>query len=127
MGITVHFTVGDTGAGRHHLDFTSFNDTLITHIITMSELSGQGNTDDFHIAVWVLAKALTTDDIIIVDDAQGTKAHALRIVIIGKAKGVFTFQPTVIGVTTGIGSMVSCFHIITLLDVCVLIMLVSIG
>ena len=39
MVIGVHFTVGDTRARRHDLDFTGFNDAIITDVIAVTELA----------------------------------------------------------------------------------------
>jgi hypothetical protein len=62
----------------------------------------------------VLTKALSGDHLVIVDDAKSTKAHTLRIVVIGKAKSVTAFYPAVIGITARVCCMLDRFHNLSL-------------
>jgi hypothetical protein len=53
--------------------------------------------DDLHVVVRVRGEALVRGDLVVVPDAQGTDAHALRIVIIREGEVVPGFQPAMVG------------------------------
>ena len=49
-------------------------------------------------------EALPRSNPVIVDDAQGAKAHVRRVVIVREGEGVIAVEPAVIGMATFIGS-----------------------
>ena len=50
-------------------------------------------------------KSRTSCDRVVVQHAQGTKVHALRIVPAGEAEAVVGVEPTVVGVAARIGGV----------------------
>jgi hypothetical protein len=51
----------------------------------------------------VPAEALARRDAIFIDDAERTKAHVSRVVVIGERERVKAVEPTVLGVPSVIG------------------------
>ena len=76
----INFTVLNTCACTHKLPFTRRNLGLITHGIFMANRTFQHASQDFHVVVWVCAKAIVSSNRIIIDDTQNTYAHIVWIV-----------------------------------------------
>src|SRR5688572_30445729 len=70
--------------GVHDLDIAGANDAAITHRIFMLQRAAQHIGDDLHVAMRVREKTAAARHHVIVDDAQRTKTHVLRVVVIGE-------------------------------------------
>ncbi|KFB71922.1 MAG: hypothetical protein AW09_002920 [Candidatus Accumulibacter phosphatis] len=80
----VELAVRHAGAGTHALHVAGWNTLDIAHAVLMREISRQNVTDDFHVAVAMLAKAGTGGHPVLVDDPQVAPAHVRRVVITGE-------------------------------------------
>src|SRR5690606_18089000 len=87
--VVVVFRMHDTGACTHYLYISSFYDGFITHIVLMFQIAFQWYGDNLHVFMRVRTKSHTFRDFVIVQYAQYTKIHSIRMMVIGKTKGMF--------------------------------------
>src|SRR5712691_4398613 len=80
----------------HALHFAGADDGSRSHVVAMFELSFEDISDDFHIAVAMCSKAAARLDAVLVDHAQCTETHELRVVVIGEREGMIGIKPAVI-------------------------------
>jgi hypothetical protein len=92
--------MGDTRPGTHILNFSTTNDLLVSHGVSMDEFALNHIRDNFHISVWVGWKSTTSCNIVLVNHAQVSESHVLGIVIASKRKGVMAFEPTMVSLST---------------------------
>ena len=84
----------------HHLYITLSDDRCIAHRVFVLQVAFKRNGHNFHIIVWVGAKAHSTLYDIIVKHPQGTKMKSIGLVPIRKTKAVTGFQPAMVGISS---------------------------
>ena len=95
---SVELAVPDAAARADPLDVARAHDGRVAHRVAMLQRAFDDVGDDFHVAMRMRAEALAGRNEILVNDPQGAEIDLLRIVIIGKAEGVITVEPAMIGV-----------------------------
>ena len=73
----------------------------VVQAVSVAELSFQGNGNYLHVLVGVGAEAFFRENRVVVEYAQGSELHAVRIEIIGKTERMVCIQPSVVGMPTG--------------------------
>src|ERR1700676_1999480 len=101
--------MGHSGAGAHALHVAHANDRAVADGVLVLELALEDVGDDLHVAVPVLAEALSGGDAVVVDDAQRAVCDPGRVVVIGERERVVAFQPAVIEIAT-LGTMTHLQH-----------------
>ena len=94
----VLLAVRDAGARRHALDLARPDDGAGAHAVRVRELAVEDVRENFHVAVTVLAEAVSGRHAVLVDHAEAAKAHVRGVVVVGEREGVEALEPTVIGV-----------------------------
>src|SRR5262245_39958254 len=85
--------MNDSLAGAHHLDFARVHAPSVAEAILVLQLALQDVSDDLHIAVWVRWKSSTAGDDVVVENAQRTPIHVLRIVVLAEGKVPARVEP----------------------------------
>src|SRR5262245_13823186 len=99
----VELTVANAGAGAHTLQVSRSDARTVAKAVLVLEASFQDDRDDFHVAMTMHAKALPRCDAVVVDHAQGTEAHVVRVVIVAERKRVPGVQPAMIKMAAFLG------------------------
>ena len=87
--VVVFLAVHDACAGAHDLDVAFADDGGVAHAVLMLQIAGQRNAHDFHVVVRVRPKPGAPGDRVVVQHAQRTEVHALRVVAnFGEAEAV---------------------------------------
>ena len=63
----------------------------------MGKLAGQDVAEDLGILMWMRGKACARSYSIFVEDAKRSKLLMLRMIVAGKAEGMFGIQPAMVG------------------------------
>src|ERR1700733_15223858 len=95
----------NAGTGAHYLYIAVSDDGHVIHAVLVLQVALQRDGDDLHIIMRVGAEALAGVYRIIVQNPQHAKVHALRVIIICKAKSMVTVKPAVVGMPAGFGFM----------------------
>src|SRR5690606_9138892 len=69
IGNVIKLGMINARAGTHYLDFAGSDDPRVPHIVAMLQFPFQGNGNDFHIVMGMLAKSLATLNTIVVQYA----------------------------------------------------------
>lgn len=107
---SIVFAMAHTTSRAHHLHFSGFHGSDRPEAIPMFERTRKHDGYDLHIVVLVKTKTSSARYSIIIKHAECTKIETFRIKIIGKTKGVVGIEPTMIGMTTGSGTMNNMGH-----------------
>lgn len=75
----------------HHLNITLLNNRCVAHRVFVLQVTFERNGHNFHIVVWVGAKAHPPLDDIVVEYAQSAKMKSIGLVPIRKTKTVTSF------------------------------------
>ena len=111
--IFIVFAVIDPGACTHYLHIPVPDNRDIAHAVLVFEISFQRNGDDLHVVVGMRSEAHSTCYSVVIQNTQSAKLNPLRIVIIGKTKGMPAVEPSVVGISPGLSFMKNCiFHLI---------------
>src|SRR5689334_7020577 len=78
----VELAVHDSGSCGHHLNLIRSEYMPFTHAVTMQQLAFHDISHDLHVAMRVRSKSLSWGDAVLINDAQGAKAHLTRIAVI---------------------------------------------
>ena len=89
----VELAVGDTCPGRHALDVTGTNDGARSEAVLVGEPTFEDVGDDLHVVVRMRAEATAALDLILIDDAQLSEAHVLRVVVMAERERVLAVEP----------------------------------
>jgi len=87
-----------------------FDLRVVPHAVAVLDGPFQDVAEDFHIPMAMRGEATTGGDDVLVDDAQGTEAHVLRVVIVREAERMPGLEPAMVGVATLGGSAGLQFH-----------------
>src|SRR6185503_19003261 len=85
-------------AGAHALHVARDDGRAVAHRILVAERALEHVADDLHVTVAVRAEARARLHAILVDDAQRTEPHVLRVVVIREGEAVVRVEPAVVGV-----------------------------
>ena len=96
----IEFTVGDSAAGAHVLNFTGTDNAAVAHAVFVFELPLQNDREDFHILVRVGAETLAGLHNVFVDNAQRSKTHVRPVLVVPEREGMKGAQPSVVKVST---------------------------
>src|ERR1700712_4329646 len=94
---SVELAMLHAGPGAHVLELTGPDDARAARAVAVSEGAGNDIADDLHVAMRMGGKPRAGRDMVLVDDPQGAELHVLRVVVIGKGKGVPGVEPAVAG------------------------------
>src|SRR5579864_911165 len=97
VGRRVELGMDDASAGAHALDLARTNDAASADGILMLERAVDEIGHDFHIAMAVWLKAAAARYPVLVDDAQRSETHMLRIVIVAEREGMARIEPVDLG------------------------------
>src|SRR5579872_5347996 len=97
VGRGVELGMDDASAGAHTLDLAGTNDAAAADGIPMLERAVDEIGYDFHVAMAVRLKAAAARYPVLVDDAQRSETHMLRIVIVAKREGMARIEPVDLG------------------------------
>ena len=97
---TVDLAMDHAGAGAHALHLAGAQHLGVAHGIAVVQLPLDHHRDDLHVPVRVHAKPLARGNHVVVDDAQGTKAHPGRVVVAGEGEAVPAVEPIELAVKT---------------------------
>src|SRR6185295_11685798 len=100
---SIFFTVGETPTGAHDLDFSGSDDAMSPGIVTMFQRTFEGNGNNLHVVMWMLAETHASFYVVVIQYAEHSKMYPVGIVITRETEGMIGIEPTVIGVTPGIG------------------------
>src|SRR6266550_5522808 len=95
----IKFAVPDTTPGAHVLQIACLDDAPITHRVLVFQFTLDHVAENFGVSMGVLAESPARLDHIIINDAQGSKAHVIGIKVISKGKGVPAMQPSKLSLT----------------------------
>ena len=93
----IELAVGNASTGTHALHLAGADDRAIAHAVLVLQRTFQNIGDYFHIPVGMGRKTLLRLNPILIDNPQRSKAHMLRVVIIGKEKSMKGLEPAMIG------------------------------
>ena len=96
LTLQIVFRVDDPGTRRHDLNVARFGAPLIAQIVAIGDRAAQDIGNDLYIAVRMGIEAHPGRDPVVVPHAQRPHAHAVRIVIIRKAKMISRVEPIVL-------------------------------
>jgi hypothetical protein len=108
--IMIVFAVADPGTRTHDLYIPLPDDGGIPKAVAVFQGAFQRDGDNLHIAVGVGSEATCRGDPVIVQDAEGSELHPLRVVVSGEAEAVVAFQPSMVGISAAIGRVDYFFH-----------------
>ncbi len=91
--------VANAGPGAHNLEFTGRNLFFIAHTVLVFYGAFQYIGQNFHVFMRMRAETLACVDHIVVNHTQRREPHKVRIVIIGKRKGMPGVKPAMIRMT----------------------------
>jgi len=86
----------DAAPRAHALHVARADHAAVADAVAVRQLAFKHIAEDFHVAMPMAAEAGAGRDPVFVDHPQRAEAHLLRIVIIGKGKGMPGIQPAVI-------------------------------
>ena len=92
--------VTDPRPGAHNLEFTCRYLLFITHAVLMLHRTFQYVGQDFHVFMGMRTKALACVNHVIVNHAQCREPHEIRVIVVGKRKGMPGIEPAMICMTT---------------------------
>src|SRR5437763_15822258 len=90
---SIAFTVADAAAGAHALPVARADDRASAEGILVLDGALEDVGDDLHVAMRVRRETLATGDAVLVDDAQGTEAHVVAVVIFAEGKRMIIITP----------------------------------
>src|SRR5436305_6703449 len=90
---SIAFTVAEAAAGAHALPVARADDRASAEGILVLDGALEDVGDDLHVAMRVRRETLATGDAVLVDDAQGTEAHVVAVVIFAERKRVISIEP----------------------------------
>src|SRR5882724_7570626 len=93
----VVLAVGHARTGAHALHIAGPDHRTGAHAVLVFQFAVEHVADDFHVAVRMLAEALSRGNAVFVDHAQRAVSHVLRIVVTGEGERVEALQPAVVG------------------------------
>ena len=99
IGMRILLTMKYACSGAHHLDIALFYHSNVAHAVLMTQIAFQRNRDDFHIVVRMLPKSHSAGNRVVIQYAQSSEMHPVRIIIMSKAECMVGIQPTVISMS----------------------------
>src|ERR1019366_3798027 len=99
-GGTVELAVLNAAARAHALHVAGANGGTVAHRVLVRQCAGQHIAEDFHVAVGMGTEACALLYPALVDHAQRTEIHLLRIEVIREREGVIRLEPAMIGIAT---------------------------
>ena len=88
----------DSGAGAHPLHVAGPDDRAVAQVVLVLQGAFDHVGQDFHVTMGMGAEALAGVDDILVDHAQDTETHMVRVVVAAEGKTVSGVQPAVVHV-----------------------------
>ena len=79
--------------------------STIAHVILVFQSAFQRDGYNLHVVMRVGAITASGCHLIVFEDAQDPKMHAVRFVVTGKVETVVAVQPAMVGLAAGIGQM----------------------
>src|SRR5438876_614623 len=89
----IEFAVPNARARAHALHIAALHDGARAKAVTMFEATRQNVSENLHVTMPVHAEAGIRRHSVVVDHAQNTKTHVLRVVIIAERKSVAAIEP----------------------------------
>ena len=86
--VLVVFTVVYSCTCAHHLHIPFFDNGQVSHAVLVFQVTLQGDGDDFHVLMGMGPETLSRGHCVVVEYAQHTETHSLRIVVFGKTKSM---------------------------------------
>jgi hypothetical protein len=90
------FTVADSLARAHHLNFSWAQHLFVSKAILMLKLPLQHKRQDLHVTMSMHAETLSSGNPVVVDYPQGPETHLARIIVVTERERVSTLEPAYI-------------------------------
>ena len=94
------FAVSNPRSSGHHLNIVGSDDGSAPSAVLVLQRPFHDVRDDLHVAVRVSREAAPGGNAVIVDDAQRSESHVPLIVVVRKRKGVITYQPAEVSMSS---------------------------
>ena len=96
FGRRIGLAVTHTSAGAHALAIAGADEGAVAHAVFMGERALEDIRDDFHVSMRMGGEAAAGRYPVFVDDAQRTKTHPARVMVLVERECVVGFEPAVV-------------------------------